>query len=313
MTCGYIYKIVNDINDKIYIGQTQKSLQERFRLHVYDSNKKNADNFPIHKAIRKYGMDKFHIIEVEKCSVAVLNEREQYWIAYYDSYNKGYNATLGGEGNSHICVDEDSICRLYENGESIDKLSRKYNVSSTKIRQILLKHDVNIRTLKESLRLHGLNVYCIDESGNRFDFSSLKSAAEFVLESGLTNSIKYTVVSSGIRNAILTGRKGYGYRWFTDDLEKDYILRQRMRIRNHDSDPTIYVKTKVPCPYCGSLMSKKSTMCCSCRKKYMQSKSNCPDKDVLCNLKKNHSNYQISNMYGVSETTVRKWLKKFDL
>lgn len=50
----------------------------------------------IKRAIHKYGKDKFHISLIEEVSVEKLNEREKYWITYYDSYNNGYNLTLGG-------------------------------------------------------------------------------------------------------------------------------------------------------------------------------------------------------------------------
>lgn len=93
-----IYKIVNKINNKHYIGQTTKSLEERFSQHIYDSLIKKDDK-PLHRAIRKYGPENFYIELVEEVDDSTsLDEREQYWIAYYNSYGQpnGYNATIGG-------------------------------------------------------------------------------------------------------------------------------------------------------------------------------------------------------------------------
>ena len=93
---GKIYKISNDINNKIYIGQTVKTLAQRFAGHINES--KNGGTRPICLAISKYGEEHFKIEEIEECDVSLLNEREIYWISQYNSYEKGYNATLGGLG-----------------------------------------------------------------------------------------------------------------------------------------------------------------------------------------------------------------------
>ena len=90
---GYIYKIVNDINDKVYIGQTKNALNKRWSTHKQMS--KTHPNV-IYKAMRKYGLEHFSIVELEECDDNLLNEREIYWIAYYDSYNNGYNMNPGG-------------------------------------------------------------------------------------------------------------------------------------------------------------------------------------------------------------------------
>lgn len=43
---GYIYKIVNDINDKVYIGKTVNSIEERFNEHCYDARKRRCEKRP---------------------------------------------------------------------------------------------------------------------------------------------------------------------------------------------------------------------------------------------------------------------------
>ena len=85
-----IYKIENLINGKKYIGQSI-DIQRRFEEH-----KRDKDNCRIHQAIRKYGINNFSFEIIEECSPSMLDEREKYWIKYYDSFNNGYNATHGG-------------------------------------------------------------------------------------------------------------------------------------------------------------------------------------------------------------------------
>lgn len=53
----------------------------------------------IKRAIKKYGKENFSIKELEKCSIAELDEREIYYISLYNSYYKGYNSTKGGKSD----------------------------------------------------------------------------------------------------------------------------------------------------------------------------------------------------------------------
>lgn len=97
---GYIYKIYNDINDKIYIGQTKKTVEYRFKEHFRQAQYEKENIRPhtyFHNAINKYGQEHFFVSTLEECKDSLLNEKEIYWIQYYDSYNNGYNSTLGGQ------------------------------------------------------------------------------------------------------------------------------------------------------------------------------------------------------------------------
>ena len=86
-----VYKITNLINGKLYIGQTIRTIEERFNDHIYDDS--NIGN-----AIREYGCENFSIEVIEKCkSKEELNAYENYYIAYFDSKEpNGYNL-IGGD------------------------------------------------------------------------------------------------------------------------------------------------------------------------------------------------------------------------
>lgn len=100
--CG-IYSYRNKINNKRYIGQSQR-LNQRFNEHLCISYSPNHKDYQavIHKAIRKYGIKNFEIEILEYCSPELLNEKEQYWINFYDSFKNGYNSNEGG-GQSASC------------------------------------------------------------------------------------------------------------------------------------------------------------------------------------------------------------------
>ena len=97
MSCG-IYKITNLINNKVYIGQSQ-NIEQRWISHKYESINSNQDqyNYSIHRAFRKYGLDNFSFSIIELTEKDKLNEREKYWISFFDSFKNGYNETEGGD------------------------------------------------------------------------------------------------------------------------------------------------------------------------------------------------------------------------
>ena len=115
---AYIYKITNDINGKVYVGWTSFSIEQRFKLHLSDATKGSMRHRPLYSAIQKYGKEHFHIEIVEETTEP--QEREQYWIAYYDSYQHGYNATLGGEGR--LQYDHDKIYNLFLEGKGVQEI-----------------------------------------------------------------------------------------------------------------------------------------------------------------------------------------------
>ena len=88
-----IYKITKKENGKSYIGQSN-DIERRFKEHQYKAD------IPIEIAIKKYGIDAFNYEIIEECSLDELDEKEKYWIAYYNTYKGfGYNCNEGG-GNS---------------------------------------------------------------------------------------------------------------------------------------------------------------------------------------------------------------------
>lgn len=95
---GIIYKIVNKINNKIYIGQTIRSLEDRWYYHTYDALTVKCST-KIGRAIRKYGVNSFTVETIEETEE--LDKREMYWIAFYVSDKKGYNIKSGGSGGPH--------------------------------------------------------------------------------------------------------------------------------------------------------------------------------------------------------------------
>ena len=138
-----IYIIKNDINTKVYIGQALDS-EKRFKSHC----KGNYDNSLIDKAIQKYGKQHFWY-EILEAQVENYNEREQYWIKYYNSKNPhGYNILNGGQnpplyrGNEHpnTKISEEKVIKLKkdlaETQIPLSQLANKYQISKKQVLRI---------------------------------------------------------------------------------------------------------------------------------------------------------------------------------
>lgn len=102
---GYIYKIENDINHKLYVGQTRHTLRNRWSTFASAVRRNRQDSGDLVRAMQALGIEHFHQSEI--CSksftsleeeIAWLKVQEKYYIKLYDLNNpeKGYNIQIGG-------------------------------------------------------------------------------------------------------------------------------------------------------------------------------------------------------------------------
>ena len=142
MRTGIIYKYTNKINGKSYIGQTIQPLEKRHKRHLYDSK---TDNLYFHRALQKYGSNNFELtILEENISSDQLDEKEKYWIKYYDTFylnDNGYNMTEGGRwGNAPRKLSDKDIEEiknmLLEGSIQLKDIAKEYNVSLSCISDI---------------------------------------------------------------------------------------------------------------------------------------------------------------------------------
>lgn len=123
---------MNKINKKRYIGQTY-SIKNRFYRHKNELLKNKHHNTHLQNAWNKYGIENFEFIILEYCDIELLNEREIYWIKFYDSFNNGYNQTSGDIG-----------CRGYKHTQSeIAKMISSRNP------KVVIQLDMDLNIVKE--------------------------------------------------------------------------------------------------------------------------------------------------------------------
>lgn len=147
---GFIYKITNNVNGKVYIGQTIQTIKERFYQHCATKCSDSVLNMAIHRAIKKYGKSNFIIEVIEEVDKDSLNDREKFWIEYYNSYNNGYNSTRGGQDSSTHCkeLDTESIIKEYNSGKSLRSIGNTFKVDKQTIKDLLIRNNITLRTTR---------------------------------------------------------------------------------------------------------------------------------------------------------------------
>lgn len=131
---GGIYCITNLKNDKKYIGQTY-DLKYRWMRHKSDLNCGRHHNKHLQSAWNKYGENNFSYSILEYCPIEILDDKEIYWIEFYNVLNSkcGYNLADGGLGCRGYKHTEEEILkmRMIQNPEPIVQLDLKGNYINT--------------------------------------------------------------------------------------------------------------------------------------------------------------------------------------
>lgn len=131
-----IYKITKKENGKCYIGQSV-DCDRRIKEHCYPSRYKSG--LAIDIAIHKYGTEAFTYEIVEECPIEKLNERECYWIKYFNSKENGYNLSDGrdqqsiGENNGRAHLTEEDIIFIRKAYNEHKKQKEIYKLFKDKI------------------------------------------------------------------------------------------------------------------------------------------------------------------------------------
>lgn len=141
LNMAYIYCITNEINQKKYVGKTATSIEKRFKEHCSDCWKERCEKRPLYDAMQKYGTNKFKIELLEEViDLNLLSDIEMIWIDKLDTYRKGYNATIGGDGK--FLYNHDEIITLYKEGGTMQSVADKIGCCSDTVSIVLKANDI---------------------------------------------------------------------------------------------------------------------------------------------------------------------------
>lgn len=195
---GIIYKITNKVNGKSYIGQTRYTLEFRWRQHLH-----KKDNVYFHNAIKKYGAENFSLEVLEECDLDKLNSREIFYIAKYNTFENGYNLTIGGDGNRRLILDDkyEEIKAMYLAGFSSNKIATLYSVDKATIVKILRQLGVKIKSRKIDINNQEFlelvqdykSGYSLKELAKRYDCSDT-GLKEYLKNKGVNLKEKYSIL-----------------------------------------------------------------------------------------------------------------------
>ena len=205
---GYIYKIQNLINGNVYIGQTVKPVEKRFQQHRNNYDKPYFSQLILYKAFKKYGLDNFSFEALEKVDNDKLDEREKYWIDYYDSYKNGYNMTLGGRLVELYKWDLQEILDLYHLHKSARKVAEIIGCDHSTIDHLLNANNIPRYSRGEQFN----KIVCLEKQGKVEKFNSTREAAQWLIDNHYSKTNKVKVVIASIGYAV---RKNETYLNFT--------------------------------------------------------------------------------------------------
>ena len=167
---AYIYKIINNINQKIYIGKTSSTIEKRFKEHCNDSKKERCEKRPLYDAMNKYGIENFTVEKVEEVeNDEIASEREIYWInklRTYIGFNdcNGYNATLGGD--SKRIYDYQTIAKKYLELKNQKETAKYFQCDVETVKKACQENNIEIPNHKY-IAIVSSNQFTTDLSRNR--------------------------------------------------------------------------------------------------------------------------------------------------
>jgi hypothetical protein len=202
---GHIYKIINIVNNKYYVGQAVShrknhgkyrpfGFEGRFKDHISEAlcNTKKKQCTYLNNAIRHYGKDNFKVILLKRTSIELLNNYEQHYIDKYNTlYPNGYNLTKGGKTFfKDIVVNNSELNKTAKRGGSTGHSEETKERISKSLKdtfgQIEVKTELMKRTQQQHLQqkydkfknckinINSIDQYIYEKSNNGNKFIKIK-------------------------------------------------------------------------------------------------------------------------------------------
>ena len=216
-----IYNITNLINNKVYIGETIRSLNARWTQHKNQAFCKKSNRY-LYQSMRKYGLENFKIEVLEYCFIEDRFKREAEYIKQYNSLiPNGYNNIMPIKASNPQMVE--TIIQEWEKGYSIIEISNILHIDAKQISNYLkgsgvTDEDIKIRKKEKAKNRNGKIVYRFNITGEFIDsFASASEAARKLL-------FNHASISKCCKGDLIT-YNNYIWLYNEEDLdERLYIL-----------------------------------------------------------------------------------------
>lgn len=213
---AFIYVITNDINNKQYVGKTNGSIQKRFHEHVLDSRKRRCEKRPLYNAMRKYGVEHFHIEILEECSAEEAANKEIYWIDQLQTYgNSGYNATKGGDSKKYY--DYDKIAHKYLELQNQKETAKFFNCDVGVVQTACKEYGIQTLSSQQiSIQDRSKKIAMIDSKSEQIIrvFTSINEAARYLVDIKIAKTKNPDGVHIHLSRAARNyGKIAYGFKW----------------------------------------------------------------------------------------------------
>lgn len=218
-----IYCIKNNINQKSYVGKSI-NIESRWQQHIYSS--KNGSQYPIHRALQKYGANNFSFSVLEECEISELDDKEIEWISKLNTYNNGYNCTRGGEGQ--LKIDYEQILKLWNDGKGAKEIGEITHIRNSHLTSILHSFDIPKKEIRERSKMY------MRKPVKQYDFSgkliSSYSCAEEASE--ITNINAKNIQCVCQRQPEYKSAGGFLWKYANDNISIDFLIARKNALEN---------------------------------------------------------------------------------
>lgn len=154
----WVYKITNKINNKVYIGQTIRPVEQRFHRHIADALSNRLDTH-LARAIRLYGKDNFSFEIIDQASTQEeLTEKEYFWIEKYNSTSEGYNETNSKNkcgGNTYSQKTQEEMNQISSKIRESKLGGKNPNAVKVKCKSVITGEEKHFNSLSEMQQFFG--------------------------------------------------------------------------------------------------------------------------------------------------------------
>ena len=285
--CG-IYLITNLINGKQYVGQSIGI------AHRWVQHKNSKEDYPISKAIRKYGKDNFKFEIIENCLPKDLDKKEKYYIKKYNTViPNGYNITYGG--NQGLKYDYEAIYNKWQEGYLCKELEEIFNCEDCVIHNALLAYGVTQEDIYKR-RVENKTIALI--AFDRETKEPLKLFHSVYAVKKFFNTNHDSIFTEAAKNPFV--RTCYGYYWdfanknnlpSKEITDEEFWKYQKLNIKD------IYKRT----PEFREKMSLRNR------------KVERPNREEFKKMIRTTSFLQLGSKFGISDNAIRKWCDFYNL